>query len=249
MFGSRNSELYVSNLEKDINEEILFNYFSRFGRIVFVKVMRHLITHESRGFAFVTFAHANEAKQAQRDTHNKPIIKNNIKVHLKETFDTLDHSANLIVSNLPEDMTEADLFALGEPFGPVFSVKLLPENDFGVGVRAYIQFENIEHSKKAIEGLNKKEYKGKTLAVESANRKNKVIVKGFNKPNIQEELKEAFSIWETLDIGVPEVSADKTQFICQFKFDKEDEAKSFLQAFLMEREKCKLTRPADKRSC
>lgn len=48
-------ELYITNLEEEINEQILFNIFSPYGHITGVRIMRHLLSGKSRGFAFITF--------------------------------------------------------------------------------------------------------------------------------------------------------------------------------------------------
>lgn len=49
------NDLYITNLEEEINEQILFNVFSQFGQIVGVRIMRHLLSGKSRGFAFITY--------------------------------------------------------------------------------------------------------------------------------------------------------------------------------------------------
>lgn len=48
-------KIFVGALKKDITSEDLSNYFSNFGTVVEASVVTTKDTHESRGFAFVTF--------------------------------------------------------------------------------------------------------------------------------------------------------------------------------------------------
>ena len=49
------STLYVGDLEEQISEELLYPYFSRFGPIYSLNVMRDRTIRKSRGFGFITF--------------------------------------------------------------------------------------------------------------------------------------------------------------------------------------------------
>lgn len=57
--------LYVGNLDKELNEQILYNTFSAYGPLYSVKIMKHMLTKESRGFGFVNFLHADDAQKAR----------------------------------------------------------------------------------------------------------------------------------------------------------------------------------------
>ena len=54
--------LYVGDLEEHITEEMLYNYFLKFGVIYSVRVMRDIHYKKSRGFAFITFYDSKEGK-------------------------------------------------------------------------------------------------------------------------------------------------------------------------------------------
>ena len=47
--------LYVGDLEEQITEELLYNFFSKFGHIYSLKIMRDIHNKKSRGFAFIQF--------------------------------------------------------------------------------------------------------------------------------------------------------------------------------------------------
>lgn len=72
------SNLYVKNLTDDVDEQILKNYFSPYGVITSVKVMR---TEKSinKGLGFVCYRNSDEASIAVRETngrkfHGKPLV-------------------------------------------------------------------------------------------------------------------------------------------------------------------------------
>jgi cold-inducible RNA-binding protein len=59
-----NSKLYVGNMSFNTNEEALRAAFSQFGTLTDVYIANDRETGRPRGFAFVTFSTADEAKVA-----------------------------------------------------------------------------------------------------------------------------------------------------------------------------------------
>lgn len=59
-----NSKLYVGNLPFSISEDSLREKFGQFGTVTEVHVASDRLTGRPRGFAFVTFAAAEEAQAA-----------------------------------------------------------------------------------------------------------------------------------------------------------------------------------------
>jgi len=56
--GPQNSNLltlYIGDLEEQISEEFLYPYFSKFGPIYSLKIMRDRYLRKSRGFGFITY--------------------------------------------------------------------------------------------------------------------------------------------------------------------------------------------------
>jgi len=47
--------LYVGNLDENIREEALYDLFSKYGQIYYIKLMRDPTSGKSRGFAYVNF--------------------------------------------------------------------------------------------------------------------------------------------------------------------------------------------------
>ena len=55
-FQSQNQvTLYIGDLEEQITEELLYPYFSKFGPIYSLKVMRDRYLRKSRGFGFLSY--------------------------------------------------------------------------------------------------------------------------------------------------------------------------------------------------
>ena len=249
MFNSAGCELYIGNLDNEVTEEILFNLFSRYGNIQFLKIMRHLITHQGRGFGFVTFRSRHEATQAQKAMHGVKIMKNSIKVYLKEQYDNLDPQANLVITDFPANVSEEELITLAEKQGPVFSAKVVQaeEGESKTGLKAYVQFEAVDAAKKAVEALHGQELKGQVLSVEQAGKRNKLFLRTDYAENIIDQLRLLMGAWEPIDFGSLEPSTDKLQCILQVKFENDLQARAFLQDFVGDKAKCEIIRLVDQR--
>ena len=65
-----NSKLYIGNLSPGVTEDDLRQLFSQAGAVTEVKLMLDPVTHQSRGFAFVTMATPELAAAALRDFHS-----------------------------------------------------------------------------------------------------------------------------------------------------------------------------------
>ncbi len=61
-----NAQVYVGNLHYRANEYELKDFFSRFGEVVTVRIVKDRQTRRSKGFAFITFATAHEATAATK---------------------------------------------------------------------------------------------------------------------------------------------------------------------------------------
>lgn len=77
--------LYVGSLHFNINEEMLRAIFEPFGRIDNVTLMRDSDTGRSRGYGFIQFAHAEDAKRAMENLNGFEVAGRPMKVsHVTE---------------------------------------------------------------------------------------------------------------------------------------------------------------------
>ena len=56
--------VYISNLNKILNEEDIKEKFSKFGPIAEINIIKEPNNNESRGFGFITFENSKDAKEA-----------------------------------------------------------------------------------------------------------------------------------------------------------------------------------------
>lgn len=245
MIGYALNEVYVGELDPNVNEEILFSAFSRIGRIHSLKVMRHIVTGASRGFAFINFYTNAEASRAVKLMEGEKLFGRKMKVYLKAEFDNLDPNANIVFQNLPETVTEEDVQKLLSAIGVPFSIKLAKNEKKPEEAKAFVQFANMDLANKAIDSLNGKEHFGRGLVVELTNRKNRVFIKAKYSDTAMADLKAQLSAWKFEESETPELSTDKSSFIVLLKFESEAVAQQFLEEYRKDPKKCVLIRPHD----
>ncbi|XP_034545696.1 RNA-binding motif protein, X chromosome isoform X2 [Notolabrus celidotus] len=78
--ADRPGKLFIGGLNTETTEKALEQYFSKYGRIVEVLLMKDRETNKSRGFAFVTFETPADAKDAAREMNGKSLDGKPIKV-------------------------------------------------------------------------------------------------------------------------------------------------------------------------
>lgn len=249
MIGYSLNDLYVGELDPSVTEEILFNSFSRFGRIMSLKVMRHIVTGISRGFAFINYFTPHEAYRAKNAMNGQKFFGKTLRVYLKSEYDSLDPDATIVFQNLSEDATEDQLLGMLSGFGIPFSVKIVKEDKTPGVVKAFVQYDKKETAKAVIDKFNNSERDGKHLVVELANKKNKVFIKAKYHESAVEELKKTLEAWKFEENETHEVSLDKAFFIIQLRFENEDTANKFLEDFRTNPGKCIFTRPNDFERC
>ena len=244
MIGYTMNELYVGDLDPNVTEEILFNAFSRFGQIFSLKVMRHIVTGASRGFAFINFMNVGQALRAKNQMNGEKFFGKVLRVYLKSEYDSLDPNANIVFQNLPNNTSEETVLKLLKPFGSPFSVKIVKNEKNAEETKAFVQFDKLETAKRVIEELNGTQFDGKELLVELTNRKNKVFLKAKYHDTAIEELRKTLEGWKYEESESPEISSDRIYFIILLKFENEQTALAFLEDYRTHPGKCGLTRPA-----
>jgi RNA recognition motif-containing protein len=55
--GQKVYTLYIGDLDEQIDDNMLYVIFSKFGQITSLKISRDYVTKRSKGFAFVAFLH------------------------------------------------------------------------------------------------------------------------------------------------------------------------------------------------
>jgi len=167
------STLYIGNLHPEAVEEQLFDIFHKYGMVQSLRIMKNTYTRESRGFGFVTFNDAKEARLAQESLNGMSFFHREMRVYFKKNTKIFPKDANLIIRNLDKSITTRNLTAECKRFGDLHSCwvqKGLNEKsgneEYSLGY-AYVQFETKEAADNFKEEFNGKILNGQAITVEN----------------------------------------------------------------------------------
>lgn len=171
--------VFIKNLDKNIDNKAIYDTFSAFGNILSCKVA----TDEkgnSKGYGFVHFETEESANTSIEKVNG--MLLNAKKVYVgkfiprKEREKELGEKAklftNVYVKNFGEDFDDEKLKEMFEPFGKITSYKVMPREDGKSKGFGFVAFETTEAAEAAVEALNGKEIcENKTLYVARAQKK------------------------------------------------------------------------------
>ncbi|EDV95003.1 ribonucleoprotein RB97D isoform X2 [Drosophila grimshawi] len=149
-------KLFIGGLAPYTTEEGLKVFYSQWGKVVDVVVMRDAATKRSRGFGFITYTKSAMVDTAQE---NRPHIIDGKTVEAKralprperETRETNISVKKLFVGGLKDNHDEDCLREYFLQFGNVVSVKLLTDKTTGKRRGfAFIEFDDYDAVDKAI---------------------------------------------------------------------------------------------------
>ncbi|XP_046746868.1 polyadenylate-binding protein isoform X1 [Diprion similis] len=171
--------VFIKNLDKNIDNKAMYDTFSAFGNILSCKVAQDE-TGASKGYGFVHFE-TEEAANKSIDKVNGMLL-NGKKVYVgkfiprKEREKELGEKAklftNVYVKNFGEDMNDEKLREMFEKYGPINSHKVMSKDDGKSRGFGFVAFEDPEAAELAVTELNGKEIlEGKCLYVGRAQKK------------------------------------------------------------------------------
>ncbi|OAQ35304.1 polyadenylate binding protein [Linnemannia elongata AG-77] len=169
--------IFIKNLDASIDNKALHDTFSAFGNILSCKVATE--DGQSKGYGFVHYETHEAAENAIK--HVNGMLLNDKKVFVghhiakKERQSKVEEMkanfTNVYIKNLDPEVTQEEVEALFTKFGPVTScVVSTDENGRSKGF-GFINFENHEDAKRAVDELHDSEYKEKKLFVTRAQKK------------------------------------------------------------------------------
>ena len=173
--------IFIKNLDETIDNKALHDTFAEFGNIISCKVATDE-NGKSRGYGFVHYDTTEAADKAIADVNgmmlaDKVVFVGNY-VAKRERQAKIDEIkskfTNLYVKNLPLDTTDEELKELFGKFGTVTSAVIQPttvkldnkELKFG-----FVNFEDHEAAREALEKLHDSKFKDETLFVTRAQKK------------------------------------------------------------------------------
>ena len=237
-----NSTLYVGDLQDQIEEELLFNFFSRFGVVFKVSVAKNR-NRKSKGFGFVTYKHKDEAERAQKEANHQNILDRPIRVLWKKNMWEVSKDANVFLKNIDPSATSQDLEEVFKEFGNVFSCKIARSSDGTSLGYGYVQFESKAHAENCINkaGNGQKVVKLKNYYLEvqtfvqSSLRekdklKNNLYIKnlpdGMGEEELTKKIEELFGKWKISSVIVKKNKENKLfAFVCFENGNQAQEAK------------------------
>lgn len=172
--------IFIKNLDKSIDNKVMYDTFSPFGNILSCKVAQDE-EGESRCYGFVHFESEESAINAISKVNG--MLLNGKKVYVghfvnrKERDQSVGEKTkeftNVYVKNLPENIDDDDkLTKFFEEFGTVLSSRLMTDDQGKTKGFGFINFENSDDAEKACNELNGKELvTGKPLFVGRAQKK------------------------------------------------------------------------------
>ncbi|CAG9330898.1 unnamed protein product [Blepharisma stoltei] len=198
--SNQGAQIFIGDLHPSVSESDLFQTTSKYGQVVYIRVLRHIDTRISLGFAFVSFTDPIQANTARVELNGLDIKGKHIRVmkYCKER----DPEANLFINNLPEGVTSKELDNLFSPYGSILSTKLVYDSNERPRGYGFVQFEKQESAKLALESAKNLELNGSRLIVEKfvpmkerndlSNNRN-LYVRGFDSSLTDEDLHKRFS--------------------------------------------------------
>ncbi|WJX20534.1 hypothetical protein P8452_10078 [Trifolium repens] len=209
-FGNRS--LYVGDLEGSVDETQLFDLFSQVAQVVSIRVCRDQTRRSSLGYAYVNFTNAQDAANAKELLNFTPLNGKPIRIMFSQRDPSVrtSGSGNVFVKNLEKSIDHKALHDIFAYFGSILSCKVALDGNGQSKGYGFIQFDNEESAKNAIEQLNgmllndKQVYVGSFVCHRERARTNQspkftnVFIKNLSETLTDEELKQLFSHFGTI---------------------------------------------------
>ncbi|XP_011708059.1 PREDICTED: polyadenylate-binding protein 4-like [Wasmannia auropunctata] len=171
--------VFIKNLDKNIDNKAMYDTFSAFGNILSCKVTQDE-SGASKGYGFVHFETEEAANKSIEKVNG--MLLNGKKVYVgkfiprKERQKELGEKAklftNVYVKNFGEDMSDDKLKDMFEKYGTITSHKVMIKDDGKSRGFGFVAFEDPNSAEQAVLDLNGKEIaEGKCMYVGRAQKK------------------------------------------------------------------------------
>ena len=164
---TRQSILFVSGLDKKVNENMLYQLFNEYC-VSYIKIAKDHITRESFGYAFIGFKNKVKAEQALQNLNYSRLCQKTLRIswYNREPNNFRNHPENnIFVKNIPKDVTPREFDEYFSKFGNIISAKIAEDEEGESMGYGFVLYENEENAKKAIDECHGKMWKNKKLFV------------------------------------------------------------------------------------
>lgn len=170
--------IFIKNLDHQIDNKALHDTFAAFGNILSCKVATG--ENGSLGYGFVHYETAEAANAAIE--HVDGMLLNDKKVFVghhvprKERQQKIEENrakfTNIYCKNVDLEATDEEFEALFSQYGKITSCVLQRDEDGKSKGFGFVNFEDHEAAQKAVDELHEKDFKGQALFVARAQKKN-----------------------------------------------------------------------------
>ncbi|KAG4173244.1 hypothetical protein ERO13_A11G047000v2 [Gossypium hirsutum] len=205
--GSVTTSLYVGDLDLSVTESHLYDLFSPLGTVVSLRVCKDSRTRRSLGYGYVNYSNTHEAARALEVLNFTLLNGKPIRIMYSNRDPTVRRTGagNIFIKNLDKTIDNKALHDTFSTFGNILSCKIATDNTGQSKGYGFVQFDNEESAKNAIDKLNGMLLNDKQVFVGPFLRKqeressigkakfNNVYVKNLSESTTDEDLKNAFS--------------------------------------------------------
>ncbi|CAI9765583.1 unnamed protein product [Fraxinus pennsylvanica] len=168
--------IFIKNLDKEIDHKALHETFSSFGNVLSCKLATDA-SGQSKGYGFVQFISEEAAQNAIEKLNG--MLLNGKQVYVgpfvrkQEREMSVDKTkfTNVFVKNMSEETTEDDLRKIFGEYGLLASVVVMRNEDGKSKCFGFVNFENAEDAARSVELLNGKIFDNKEWYVGRAQKK------------------------------------------------------------------------------
>ncbi|XP_067928551.1 polyadenylate-binding protein 1-like [Watersipora subatra] len=169
--------VFIKNLDKQIDNKALYDTFSAFGNILSCKIVTD--DNGSKGYGFVHFETEEAARSAIEKVNGMLLNDKKVfvgrfmsrKERIEQMGDKVKKFTNVYVKNLPEEMNDEQLTELFTKYGTVVSAKVMTGEDGKVKGFGFVSFETADAAEECVTEMNGDETLGRKLYVGRAQKK------------------------------------------------------------------------------
>ncbi|XP_043269523.1 sex-lethal homolog isoform X4 [Venturia canescens] len=149
------TNLIINYLPQSMTEKELYSMFVTIGPVESCRVMKDYKTGYSYGFGFVNYAKADDAATAINTLNGLQVQNKRLKVSFARPSGEEIKETNLYVTNLPRNITEAQIEDIFKMYGRIVQKNILKDKLTGLprGV-AFVRFDKREEAQEAINHLH-----------------------------------------------------------------------------------------------
>ncbi|CAD5228977.1 unnamed protein product [Bursaphelenchus okinawaensis] len=153
--------VFIKNLDPNIDTKSIYDTFSMFGNILSCKIACDEEGH-SKGYGFIHFETEEAAQKAIEKVNGMLLDNKQVYVgkfqpraaRLREMGEATHQFTNVFVKNFHDKLDDNKLKELFEKYGPITSAVVMKDNEGKSKGFGFVSFEDPEHAEKAVNELD-----------------------------------------------------------------------------------------------